>query len=72
MLRHISQAVVYCLVRESPGMTAMGRIRSSFQRYCVAELDENSELRIVPLKGTVWQQSSVRYIIKARLNMQVS
>lgn len=48
-----TKTVVYCLLRESPGFTAMDRIRSSLQKFGIAEFDENLELRIVPIKGDV-------------------
>jgi hypothetical protein len=32
-------------------VTAMDRIRSSLQKFGIAEFDKNSELRIVPIKG---------------------
>ncbi|PNF30886.1 hypothetical protein B7P43_G06094 [Cryptotermes secundus] len=48
-----TKTVVYCLVRESLGFTAMDRICSSLQKFGISELDEKLELRIVPIKGDV-------------------
>ena len=57
------QTVVYCLVREAPGLTALDRIHSSLEKFGIAEFDKELELRVVPIRGTVWQQSSLSCIV---------
>lgn len=48
------QTVVYCLVREAPGVTAVDRIHCSLQKCGIAEFDKELERRVVPIKGAVW------------------
>ena len=51
------QTVVYCLVREAPGVTAVDRIHFSLQKCGIAKFDKELEHRVVPIRGRVWQQS---------------
>jgi hypothetical protein len=58
----ILQTVVYCLLRESPGLTAMDRIHSSLEKFGIAQFDENLKLRIVPIKGVPFQRCRVCHV----------
>jgi hypothetical protein len=62
VLHRFFQAVVYCLLRELPGLTAMDRIRNSFQKFNIAEFDKNLEPRIVPIKGVSQQRCRLSHI----------
>jgi hypothetical protein len=62
VLNRSLQAIVYCLLRELPGFTAMDRIRNSFQKFNIAEFDKNLELRIIPIKGASQQRCRVSHI----------
>jgi hypothetical protein len=57
------QTVVYCLVREAPGVMAVDRIHCSLQKCGIAEFDMELERRVVPIRGTVWQQSIFSCIV---------
>jgi hypothetical protein len=62
VLCRVLQTMVYCLMRESPGLTAVDRIRSSLRKFGIAEFDENLELRIIPIKGAFRQRCSACHI----------
>lgn len=53
------QTVVYCLVREAPGLRAVDRVLYSLQKFGIAEFDKELEPRIIPIRGAVWQHSSL-------------
>ena len=44
-------------------MTAVDRIHCSLQKYGIAEFEKELERRIVPIRGTVWQQSIFSCIV---------